>query len=169
MLDRGNYYAGYPIPEPTPQFVTALITDGKFIHKVWPDETGHLFPEGEQRPLIVAAKLRPLIVLSRTTELAKTGAALVLPCSRYVAVEWKDQAAAVEANAIPHLHWLPASQRFRSIDACTLDFRWTYRVPVSQLDLARTDAPQGRPRGPIAKLGDAALAEMLRRFREYLS
>ena len=169
VLDRGSYYAGYPIPEPTPNFVTAFVTGGKLVHKTWPAETAHLFPEGEQRPMIVAAKLRPLIVLSRGSEMAKTGAALVIPCSRYVAAEWRDQASAVEANQIPHLHWLPASERFRSIASCTLDFRWTYRIPVTLLQMARADAPKGWPRGPVASLSDSALAETLRRAREYLS
>lgn len=149
--------------------MTALITAGKFVHKTWPTETAHLFPEGEHRPLIVTAKLRPVIVLSRSSELQRTGAALVIPCSRFSETEWKDQAAAVEANTIPHLHWLPASTAFRSIEACTLDFRWTYRLPTTQLLLARTDAPKGTPRGPVAKLSDDALADVLRRFRHYLS
>ena len=119
--------------------------------------------------MIVAAKLRPLIVLSRASEIATTGAALVIPCSRYVAAEWRDQASAVERNAIPHLHWLPASERFRSIGSCTLDFRWTYRVPVTLLQLARTDAASGWPRGPVARLADRALGELLQRARDYLS
>ena len=149
--------------------MTAFIAEGKFVHRTWPAEAAHLFPEGEHRPLIVTAKLRPLIVLSRRSEMEKTAAALVIPCSRYVAAEWKDQAAEVEANAIPHLHWLAASESLRSISACTLDFRWTYRIPTTQLLLARVDAPKGWPRGPIAKLSETALADVLRRFREYLS
>lgn len=168
-VDRGSYYMAYPIPEPTQQFVTALITERKFAQRIWPEETAHLFPEGEHRPLVVPAKLRPIIVLSRRPEMEKTGAAFVIPCSRHVAAEWGPEAPDVEANAIPHVHWLPGSQRFRAIDACTLDFRWTYRLPVGQLQRARRDAPKGFPRGPVAKLSDDATAELLRRFREYLS
>jgi hypothetical protein len=142
------------------------------VQKVWPKETAHLFPEGEHRPLVVAAKLRPLIVLSRATEMAATGAALVIPTSEYVASDphWRGQNATVEANTgWPHLHWLPASQRFRVIKACTLDFRWTYRLPVSMLQLAQASAPKGSPSGPVARLDQRTQDELLRRFRDYLS
>ncbi len=161
----------YPIPEPVPQFVTALITnDGTFAQRVWPEETAHLFPQGSQRPLVVAAKLRPLIVLSRRSEMQITKAALVVPCSRWLAEEWGAQAPHVEANRVPYLHWLAGSRAFRMINACTVDFRWTYRLPLAQLERARPDEPRdGFPRGPVAKLTDAALAELLGRFRAYLT
>lgn len=168
-VDRGSYYMAYPIPEPANNFVTALVTKGKFVQKIWPKETAHLFPEGEHRPLVVPAKLRPIIVLSRRSEMEKTGAAFVIPCSRYVATEWGSEARKVEANGIPHVHWLPSSRRFRAIDACTLDFRWTYRLPVAQIQQARRDASKGFPSGPVAQLSEDATAELLRRFREYLS
>lgn len=151
--------------------MAALVTDAKVVQRIWPDQTAHLFPEGEQRPLMVPAKLRPIIVLSRATEMARTTAALVIPCSQYFREDkqWGRRSAAVEANTWPHVHWLPASGVFRSIRACTLDFRWTYRLPVSQLERARRDAPRGFPGGPIAKLSEVALNDVLRRFREYLS
>lgn len=151
--------------------MTAFITEGKFVQKEWPRETAHLFPEGEQRPLVVAAKLRPLIVLSRASEMATTGAALVIPCSLYVAADsqWKGQSAAVEANTWPHVHRLAGSERFRGISACTIDFRWTYRLPLSQLQRAEPIPPKGSPRGPVARLRDEVMDDVLRRFRDYLT
>lgn len=98
-----------------------------------------------------------------------TGAALVVPCSRWNPADFGDQASRIAANELPHLHWIRGSQVFRMISACTVDFRWTYRLPVAQLRKARLDAAPGFPRGPVARLTTEAIEELLQRFRAYLS
>lgn len=116
------------------------------------------------------AKLRPFLVVSTQEEIAATKRALIAPTSAWVPTDYAPaEAAAITANRVPHLHWLPASGAFREIGACTVDFRWTYRLTNNLLSLARRDAPAGQPRGPIARLRDEAMAELLRRFRAYLS
>lgn len=139
-------------------------------YRSWPEETAHLFRPREHTPIAVPAKLRPFIVLSTAEEIAATGDALVIPTSLWAPSEYpRAQAAAISSDRVPHLHWLPASLRIREISACTVDFRWTYRLTRELLDRARRRAPEGHPRGPIARLRDEFMAELLARFRAYLS
>lgn len=139
-------------------------------YRPWPEQTQHLSRPREHTPIAVPAKLRPLIVISTAEEIAVTGHALVIPTSLWAPADYPaEQAAAISRNEVPHLHWLPASRRFREISACTVDFRWTYRLTRELLALARRRAPDGHPRGPIARLDDDDMAEVLARFRAYLS
>lgn len=161
----------YPIPEPPLAFVALFARAGDVVsYRSWPEETVHLFRPREHTPIAVPAKLRPLIVLSTAEEIAATGDALVIPTSLWVPTDFpRAQAAAVSSNRVPHLHWLPASRRFREISACTVDFRWTCRLTRELLGRAQRRAPEGHPRGPIARLSDEGTAELLARFRGYLS
>ncbi len=130
----------------------------------------HLFRPREHTPIAVPAKLRPLIVVSTADEIAATRDAFVLPTSQWVSADYSaDQATAIVGSRVPHLHWIAASRRFREIAACTVDFRWAYRLPRELLALARRRAPDGHPRGPIARLRDEDMADLLARFRAYLS
>lgn len=139
-------------------------------YRAWPTQTQHLFRPREHTPIAVPAKLRPVVVVTTAEEIAVTGQALVIPTSLWVPADYRaEQAAAISRNEVPHLHWLAASRRFREISACTVDFRWTYRLTRELLALARRRAPDGHPRGPIARLRDDDMAEMLARFRTYLS
>lgn len=139
-------------------------------YRSWPAQTQHLFRPREHTPIAVPAKLRPFIVISPAEEIAATGDALVIPTSLWAPTAYRpDQAAAISRNKVPHLHWLPASRRFGEVSACTADFRWTHRLTRELLALARRRAPDGQPRGPIARLRDDDMAELLARFRAYLS
>ncbi len=139
-------------------------------YRRWPQETAHLFRPREHTPIAVPAKLRPFLVVSTRSEIVATRNALIAPLSEWLSADYPSaQGAAIAANRVPHLHWLPASPAFREIRACTVDFRWTYRLNRDLLSLARRDAPEGQPRGPIARLRDEEMAELLRRFRAYLS
>lgn len=139
-------------------------------YREWPKQTQHLFRPRDHTPIAVPAKLRPFIVVSTAQEIAVTGHALVIPTSQWAPADYpREQAAAISRNEVPHLHWLPASHRFREISVCTVDFRWTYRLTRELLALAQRRAPEGHPRGPIARLRDDDTAEMLARFRAYLS
>lgn len=139
-------------------------------YRSWPEQTTHLFRPREHTPIAVPAKLRPLIVVSAADEIAATGDAFVLPASQWMPADYPaDQGAAISGDRVPHLHWIAGSRRFREIAACTVDFRWSYRLPRELLALARRRAPDGHPRGPVARLRDEDMAELLARFRAYLS
>lgn len=168
---RGSYYSAYPIPEPPLAFVALFARAGDVVsYRAWPEQTQHLFRPREHTPIAVPAKLRPFIVISTADEIAATGDALVIPTSLWAPADYPaDQTAAISRNEVPHLHWVPASHRFREVSACTVDFRWTYRLTRELLALARRRAPEGQPRGPIARLHDDGMAELLARFRAYLS
>lgn len=129
-----------------------------------------LFHPGAHTPLAVAAKLRPIIVLSTREEIEAVGSALVIPCSAWVPSDFTAaQAKIISGNQVPHLHWLPASRSFAVIGACTLDFRWTYRLSRELLLRARKDAPERYPRGPVARLRDEMVRELLKRFCGYVA
>lgn len=168
---RGSYYSAYPIPEPPIAFIALLARAGDTVtYRRWPEETQHLFRPREHTPIAVPAKLRPLLVVSTAEEIAATGDALVLPTSQWVPADYgPEQAAAISGNGTPHLHWIAASRRFGEISACTVDFRWSYRLPRELLALGRRRAPDGHPRGPIARLRGEEMAELLARFRAYLT
>lgn len=135
--------------------------------RAWPSAPAEeLFERGKQSLLALPVKLRPFIVVSTWEEIDSLGAALVLPTSRWAPEDVGD-AAAVQANRIRTHHYLPASARFRYMEACTVDFRWTYRLTRGQLALA-TGASH-HPRPCDAKLREIGMTELLRRFQEYLS
>ncbi len=139
-------------------------------YRQWPEQTEHLFRPRDHTPIAVPAKLRPLIVVSTADEIAATRDAFVLPMSQWVPAEYSlEQAAAISGNRVPHLHWIAASRRFREIAACTVDFRWSYRLPGELLALATRRAPEGHPRGPVARLREGDMSVLLARFRAYLS
>jgi hypothetical protein len=154
---------------PRNRLTVADVTGGQIVPKIWPGQTVGLV-RGEFA-LFLKAKLRPLIVLSTRDEIVQTDEVFVVPASRWHPEgQTKPDIEAITSNqVVPHIHWLPGSQRFSVIDACTLDFRWTWRIPVSVLNRAQPRAAQDLPAGPVARLRSDEIDGLLRRFRLYLS